>query len=330
MKYFLVFLLVFLSCKGDTGQVGPRGIVGPKGPQGVQGPEGDRGEQGEQGIPGDPAPAISWADVLETGNINVSTYLVGSMIDGVPHGVGTGFVAYWADGIWTNAHVAEALIENEETYENTYSFVTQNGEEIGGADTYKVEEIVLYPNYAGLDSPDVAFLFLESSVSHQITQLLPEEMIYDLRVGQPLGTIGFPGLSVFYNELFPIAIFKNGPLSSLRPFLDNNFFANPGNSEISSILHYNMIIHPGTSGSAVFDHEGYVVGINYAFEFAESNGKESFGINVRYIWELIDYLKELGETQTVTSRNTVGIGTYPYGKYRPYPDSWTGARPSFP
>ena len=127
MKYFLVFLLVFLSCKGDTEQVGPRGIVGPKGPQGVQGPEGDRGEQGEQGIPGDPAPAISWADVLETGNINVSTYLVGSMIDGVPHGVGTGFVAYWADGIWTNAHVAEALIENEGAVSSSVALAMAQG-----------------------------------------------------------------------------------------------------------------------------------------------------------------------------------------------------------
>ena len=151
-------------------------------------------------------------------------------------------------------------------------------------------------------------------------------------------------------------LFREGTLSSLRPFYNGPF----GPEDLGQVLHYNLLLEPGTSGSPVFDHEGYVVAVNYAGIEYEISGEDldspgggdgpatppdeglpnegpdyalpgveiatiipsshGFGIGVSSMWELIDQVEAM---PAVAARRSVPK-TYPHADYRPFPDSWNG------
>ena len=158
------------------------------------------------------------------------------------------------------------------------------------------------------------------------------------------------------NLEFVISTFREGTLSSLRPFYSGPF----GPEDLGQVLHYNLLLKAGTSGSPVFDHEGYIVAVNYAgiehiipgagldapgggggatpppnegppnegpssasldgeiaTTFPSSHG---FGIGVASMWELIDQVEAM---QTVAARRSVAR-VYPHVDYRPFPKSWNG------
>ena len=267
----LAFVLV--ACKGDQGPLGPRGdqgvqgaqgVQGVQGNQGVQGAEGPQGEQGEQGEPGE---TLNWADVIETGNLYDSIYIVGVITDAGFRQVGTAFSAYFTDKLWTNAHVVEAVLEGITIPAiaelNPVPVVVRTGTLIGGDETYAWAPYIIHPEYDGsLGSPDIALIEINGEITHQSPLFLPREHTDDLRIGQPVGTLGFPGLPSIFNAILPLATFKDGTISALRPFYNESFVNFPVNTGL--IVHYNLSVPGGTSGSPVFDHQGFIIAINYA------------------------------------------------------------------
>lgn len=362
----MVFALpIMIACKGEQGPVGPQGNPGPEGVQGPAGPEGGRGIQGPSGPQGDPGVPLNWADVIEEGNLAEALYLVGFETEYNIVPIGTAFAAHYDNMLWTNAHIVEeAEIGIDLVPEDSQSadsvarfFVAKAGTRIGDEGTYYWKDSIVHEQYSGGDGPDVALIVLDddTTLPGPLPELLPREHVGSLRVGQPLGTLGFPGALMLENLELVIATFKEGTLSSLRPFYDGPF----GPEDLGQVLHYNLFLEPGTSGSPVFDHEGYIVAINYAGiehvipgegldppggggatpppeEGPPNEGPDitthdggiatiipsshGFGIGVASMWELIDQVEAM---QTTVSRRSVARA-YPHADYRPFPKSWNG------
>ena len=81
---------------------------------------------------------------------------------------------------------------------------------------------IIHEDYDNHDnSPDLALLLLEEErVPGSVATLLPREFIEDLRVGQPLGVLGFPWTirNYAHDTGLHLPLFKDGVLSALRPF----------------------------------------------------------------------------------------------------------------
>ena len=326
------------GAEGPQGPQGPQGIQGAEGPQGPQGPQGIQGAEGPQGPQGPQGEPLNWAEVIEEGNLYDAVYVVGAYYvnangDNAISTVGTAFAAYYSDKMWTNAHVVEAIMEIEQRGgDDIRPFVARAGERLWdgpGPGTLYWDGAIIHEDYedtgtnAASQSPDVALLLLEEEVSGPLPALLPRQFGGELRIGQPLGTLGYPaGLG---RETFHLVLptFKDGTLSALRPFINEDFDGiNTGMK-----LHYNFVTEGGTSGSPVFDHNGYIVGIHYSGltrSLLDENGEiifsvetsHQFGIHVEALWQMID---QVGEAPSVFARVAI-----PDGPYQPYPLDWNG------
>ena len=330
----MAMAVVLVSCKGEPGPVGPQGSQGIQGIQGIQGEQGvqgtqgeqgvqgEQGEQGEQGVQGETGEMLNWAEVIEKGKLRDAIYLIAVVVDGEIKSSGTGFSAYFSDKLWTNAHVVESTLEvyNDPEHAESPRFLiaTRTGTVLGGAETYLWEPYVLHPEYDPDEfwSPDIALIqLIGGEITHDSPEFLPREFTDDLREGQPIGTLGFPGLLAYFN-LLPIANFREGTIGAIRPFYNEAFLASPTNT--GQIIHSNLGVLPGTSGSPVFDYEGFVIGINFGGisahirlpdedEEDEEPGEllgrvpldEDFGINISAAWDLLDHLENRNETGVV-------------------------------
>ena len=222
MRTALLLLIVALvGCEGPEGPMGPQGEQGPigLGTVGPQGPAGPQGASDPQGA-AESGQALNWADVLEETGINEGIYAIGYEVLGTNFLIGTGFSAHFTDVIWTNAHVAQGLSEAVTTLaflgiEST-PFVAKSGTTIGGSHTYELSTFLTHPSYDGTTlSPDIAVLVISEQFT-LVPQFLPREFANDLRVGQPIATMGFPGEIAALNTTVPIASFKDGTISALR------------------------------------------------------------------------------------------------------------------
>ena len=271
---FVLAVSILIACKGDPGShgpTGPSGPPGPGGPQGVQGIQGLPGDTGPHGLQGPPGMPLNWADVIEEGNLAEAIYLVGFETEYNIVPIGTAFAAHYDNMLWTNAHIVEeaeigiALVPEDSmnVAPQRRFFVAKAGTRIGGEGTFYWEDSIVHDQYdPEVDSPDLALIVLGDDVTlpGPLPQLLPREHASSLRAGQPLGTLGFPGALMLENLELVIATFRAGTLSSLRPFYDGPF----GPEDFGQMLHYDMLLESGTSGSPVFDHEGYIVAVNFA------------------------------------------------------------------
>ncbi len=317
--------------QGEPGARGEQGLQGERGPEGPQGDPGPRGEQGEQGPPGD-SELLNWADVIEDGNLYDAVYVVGVQKERSWSTLGTAFAAYYSDRLWTNAHVVAAIMKIvREEPGRARPFVARAGErfvkEGPGPGFYYWDDYVIHEDYdAGsfpFDSPDVALISLDEDVPGPLPALLPRALGGGLRLGQPLGTLGFP--ASLSEETFALVLptFKDGTLSALRPFLNDGF----DGTNTAMKLHYNFLTAGGTSGSPVFDHDGHIVGINYAgkVQIVRDDDDEilvrirtshQFGIHVEALWQMID---QVGGSPAPSARVAVSDGAY-----EPFPDAWSG------
>lgn len=209
--------------------------------------------------------------------------------------VGTGF-AVASETIVTNGHVIDSLVEwNDEisAYNRRY------GVELGGfwlvvqnlTTNLRYEQnfflIRSYRHHSQWDSrdnrsPDVGTLtIMDGYISRRVT-LATSRAAHQLKVGNPIATLGFPGELQGLSELgdlYPIATFKNGTISALRPRYE-------GSSD-TYIVQHNLDLSGGTSGSPIFDVSGRVVAINNA-------GMEA--------------IFNIGGTQTRVSQAALGFG----------------------
>ena len=161
-------------------------------------------------------------------------------------------------------------------------------------------------------------------------------MALDLRVGQPIATLGFPGEIATLNTPMPLATFKDGTISALRPFRPDFVSVSPQNNRV---VQHNLDLSPGTSGSPIFDYEGWIVAVNHAgtetlvidqdtgAPARVSHGNIGFGIRVDEVWNFIDWLEDRASAKAVmegraASFKPVPQRRYPYPAYRPFPPGW--------
>ena len=337
----LSIVLVLLACKGPAGPAGP---VGPAGQTGAAGPAGPAGVLGPAGPQGEPGETLDWSDVIEDQNLGKAVYAIGVQVQGRNYILGTGFVAHFWNAVWTNAHVAQAVIISPGFIEdlNPRPFAVKSGTEVGGADTYWLQNFWVHPAYDGTaGSPDAALLIIDAELT-DLPFFLPRDQVQELRAGQPVGTIGFPEEVSGEAVTVPIATFRDGTISALRPFDDE--VPTPANSRV---IQHNLDATGRTSGSLVFDHQGYIVGMNFAGYFRvvydQRTGEptripsENPGLAVRVdeLWRLYDVAAGRRVVPDVASGDVSGSFTgapivlqpereYPHDAYVAYPDNWNG------
>ena len=337
-------LLAVVACEGPVGPAGatgPRGPEGPQGPtgpagndgqtgpQGPQGPQGDDGQTGPQGPQGE---LLVWADVLAEHRIEEAVYSIGfwytSSRDNNRYFAAfcTGFAAHYDSAVFTNAHCVEAgrgYLERFAQSDPQLSVLRAGTLE---SDHVPVEgEGVLHPDYDGTTgSEDVGIFRIDGTVPHKL-KLLPQDMVPFVTVGQPIGTLGFPGeLGPIFGDARRIAVptFKDGIISALR--------LREGGEASHVEIQYNFDTTGGTSGSAVFDHLGYVVAINHAGVVTRipiaggdtinvGTGSLDYGIRVDEAWDLIAHIEA-----SASAPDRPAPTPYPHAEYRPFPENWNG------
>ena len=210
--------------QGEPGEQGAQGDRGPRGEPGEEGQEGERGPEGPQGEPGE---FLNWADVIEESGLDQAIYAIGYEVRGINFLIGTGFNAHFNDAIWTNAHVVMGLIEVLEALRNTNldprPFAVKSGTPIGGSDTYSLDLWFEHPAYDGsVLSPDIGLLVIDREFT-DVPSLLPREMAPELRVGQPVATMGFPGEVAAFNTTVPWPPSRTEPSAPCAHFAPMSF-----------------------------------------------------------------------------------------------------------
>lgn len=337
------------GAQGATGPQGPAGTAGATGPQGPEGPRGSIGPQGIQGVPGpqgEPGSALDWAEVIEDANIEDSIYAIGVRGSGKNYIIGSGFTAFFSNAIWTNGHVVIGVLRalRDFGHLDLTPFAMKSGTAYGGPDTYLLDlnNLYIHPDYDGNTlSPDVGVFFLDAGTftHEQLLPLLPRILAPYLRVGQPIGTMGFPGEISDPSTTVPIATFKDGTISALRPF--HNLSPTPENSRF---VQHNLDLSAGTSGSPIFDHRGFVIAVNNAgtdrLVYDQRTGRPEripsgnigFGIRVDEIWRVVDdtiiHPEDAAARRTLRasgfSARVIPGREYPSPDYQPFPDNWNG------
>ena len=337
-RLFIWSLVAFLAaCEGKPGPVGPEGETGEQGPAG---PQGEPGPQGPPGVAGEPGGFLSWADVIEESGLDQAIYAIGFEVFDTNYLIGTGFSAHYTDVIWTNAHVVQGLSDVLDGLQDhdPRPFAVKSGTRIGGIATYELSVYWVHPDYDGsTQSPDIGVLIVETEFTN-VPSFLPREMTYGLRVGQPVATMGFPGEIEALNTMVPLATFKDGTISALRPLRPKAESVTPENSRF---VQHNLDLSGGTSGSPIFDHQGWIVAINNAGTEAlvidqrsgepkrVPSGNIGFGIRVDMAWDFIEWLESGPSAKAIAGNIPVGLKEappkpYPHATYRPFPPDWDG------
>ena len=355
----LLLFLVFIACKGDVGPRGPTGPQGPAGPAGdagaagVQGPAGETGPAGSQGEPGE---TLDWSAVVEDEGLGDAVYAIGVQVQGKNYVLGTGFVAHFWNAVWTNARVVQAVLISTQFVAdlNPRAFAVKSGTEVGGDDTYWLNTFWVHPDYDGTaGSPDAALLIIDANIT-ELSFFLPRDQVQGLSVGQPIGTIGFPEEESGEAVNVPIATFRDGTIGALRPFGDE--VPTPDNSRV---IRHNLDLSGRTSGSLIFDHTGYIVGMNFAGIYRVAynqrtgeprrvpNENPGRAIRVDELWRLYDLVRGGSRVvPDVSGRIVPGVAgrivpgasggrtdvpvvlhpeeDYPHESYVAFPENWNG------
>ncbi len=236
--------------------------------------------------------------------------------------VGTGFAV---DGITfvTNAHIVDALVEFSDelgAFNQKYGTDIQGWWTMAQARTdglsivssfWTIDYYWLHPEWDpdNLNSPDVGLLQTSDigfgSIERHVT-LATNSEVYRLRVGAPIATLGFPGelQGGETEDISPIATFKNGTISALRPPYQGDTYT----SRDTYIIQHNLDLSGGTSGSPIFDARGRVVAINNAgidviFDIGGRQARVSqaaLGFGIR-----ADKIRELLNQASVAAKRTV-------------------------
>ena len=178
-------------------------------------------------------------------------------------------------------------------------------------DLWLIDYYWLHPEWDpdNLNSPDVGLLQTSDigfgSIERHVT-LATNSEVYRLRVGAPIATLGFPGelQGGETEDISPIATFKNGTISALRPPYQGDTYT----SRDTYIVQHNLDLSGGTSGSPIFDARGRVVAINNAgidviFDIGGRQARVSqaaLGFGIR-----ADKIRELLNQASVAAKRTV-------------------------
>ena len=261
-----------------------------------------------------------WSGIVHS--LQYSVYAVLALIWNSSHSedddlfafVGTGF-AVDRETLVTNGHVIDGLLEWDDIVED---FNRTNGTEwiswwvvvqnlttslSEGSNFFYLGYYWQHPEWDGdTRSPDIGLLYIWDGgyISRRVTLATSNEA-RRLRVGAPIATLGFPGElegGDDWSSLYPIATFKEGTVSALRPRFAGQSYNAPRDTYI---VQHNLDLSGGTSGSPIFDASGKVVAINNAGIEADFSGMGidgdwprisqaalGFGIRADKIHELLD------------------------------------------
>lgn len=321
-------ILILAACDDGPGSQ-QQGPPGPQGEQGPPGPPGERGPPGESGA----GTSLNWADVLDDQAVADAIYAIGFSIGNRNYVIGTGFAAYYTRTIWTNAHVALALRDRlaELSYLRPIPFAVKSGTAIGTTPgTYILRSYLVHPQYTGAtSSPDIAVLTVDAEMP-SFVHFLPRRYAIHLRVGQPIGTMGFPGEVSHPYTAAPIATFKDGTISALRPFSITETSITPENS---TFVQHNLDLSGGTSGSPIIDHNGWVIAVNNSgtakLVVDASTGRPQriptgnigFGIRIDEVWSMIDAIE--ASRSGLTRVRSSSSSRHP-DVYHAFPENWNG------
>ncbi len=277
---------------------------------------------------------------MEDAGIDDAHYGIGIEVDGEYHVIGSGFASHYDNGIWTAAHVVKGLLDNldELANMNPVALVVKAGTVVGESETYAPTGYALHPEYDDEgevgSSPDVGIIFVDAAFAGGAS-LLPRDRVDELRVGQPIATLGFPTTLGFGTIATPT--FKDGVLSALRPLRGSD------DTRLLEVQH-NFDTSRGTSGSAIFDHQGWMIAVSYAALVAVvpsaatgrpvsiGVGSLGFGIRVDAVWELMDHIEAdesvavlpFGAGVTAARGGVIPRRPYPSPAYQAFPREWNG------
>ena len=249
--------------------------------------EGPRGPEGPAG------PGLSWETAVAA--VENGVYIIGIIQDGddyVLH-IGTGW-AISSTQIITNAHVAYGIYDVARLLDdpNNRVVAVKNGTFATSAETHSLIECAVHIGYNNFNplSYDFAVFTVNPTQMGDVLTVVDDNTARALKAGMNVGTLGFPGelSSPDMDAYQPIATFKNGTISAMRPF---NQITTASNSSTNYVLQYNLSTTGGTSGSPVFNISGNVVAINNAgievvvpdidgFPARVPLGELSFGIRI--------------------------------------------------
>lgn len=206
--------------------------------------------------------AVLWALPLPNDDLEVSF-------------IGTAF-AVDDTRVLTNAHVVEALVYLDMDLE---AFNEKYGTDLVSdwvVVRNKTTRLYYKSNYyfimwynthgdwdpSDVSSPDVGYLEIAEGRLHQKVTLASNSEAFRLREGQRIATLGFPGelQGGILDNLSPIATFKDGTISALRPassLITPSIYSN-------YIVQHNLDLSGGTSGSPIYDASGKVIAVNNA------------------------------------------------------------------
>lgn len=221
---------------------------------------------------------INWSQIVASSQRGVYAVLYGIRL---PNDIDITFVgtafAVTSSALVTNAHVIDALraldqqllqfnarygtnLSSEWIVVQNLTTVAQLSSNLFGIARYRVHD-----NWDASDiySPDAAVLITQGTSSMPVRlTLATTSAARALRVGDRVCTLGFPGelQGGPLDDLLPIATFKDGTVSALRP-RQTGISSGVGDTYI---VQHNLDLSGGTSGSPIIDAAGIVVAVNNA------------------------------------------------------------------
>jgi S1-C subfamily serine protease len=206
---------------------------------------------------------FSWAPVVE--DLESASFALGLLAaDGEFILVGSG-VAVREYAILTNAHVALGLIEGltarRQLGDAAVAVARENGGAFADPRTLVLDRLAIHPEYEPdrVFTPDLAVLFLDEP-ARAVMPVAGAETLRGIRVGDPVGTLGYPGeTSGIWSERV-VATFKSGVVSALGRIALADDDAPPG----GNLVQHDMSVTPGTSGSPIFGTDRTLLAVNSA------------------------------------------------------------------
>lgn len=205
----------------------------------------------------------TWSKLVDS--IKTASYLIGLRMNSNNEVILIGSSsAINSTTLITNAHVWKGLLSAYILYKQNGQAVTpiavRNGATSSGTFAYPLDIGGFHTDYSSTTvfTQDIGFFRLNQSLLFSNIFLPINDTIRNIKTGQEIGTIGYPGETSDRLNYVAYATFKDGTISALTPF-DTYQTANTFNS---LVVQHNFNTTGGTSGSPIFDNKGRLIAVN--------------------------------------------------------------------
>jgi len=190
-------------------------------------------------------------------------FLLGAEVLGRSEGFCTGF-ALTSRILATNAHCVLEMQKIWKVLGDGFGVYAYQNEHPGVK--HRVRFALMHPAYVEDDSdtiyPDIGLAVLATRTDRHV-RLVPKERAAELRVGDRVYLLGFPG--ALNNTESPVATLTEGIVSRLTDLTQRK--ADPAGAVL---IQHSAFTTKGTSGSPLFDETGAVIGINTGYYRGEA------------------------------------------------------------